>query len=215
MAPNTGLTQADTPVEKNTKPVSRLSYGSMMPPTPTPTRDVAAAKVISRPSSRASLSSRQSISNLASIGISHGRPSSRQSISNLGSIGVSAGRPPSRQSTRTPLGHYPTQAESIQRPRSSMGGSHAPSHGHSASVSRLSNYRMDETLNDDEVVTPTPSFRSSTSMGVPVQSGIPMPSKRSSGVGMTFARRISAGPEKTEMGPPKRKKPLIDIGETF
>lgn len=192
-AANIAFIQADIPTERNPKSVSRLSYGSMMPPTPT--RDVV-VKVVSRPSSRASLSSRQSISNLASISASVGRPSSRQS-------------------TRTPLGHYPTQAERTQRPRSSIGGSYASSHGHSASVSRLSNYKVEENLDDEEVTTPTPSSRSFHSVGVPVQSGIPMPSKRSSGAGMVFPRRISSGPEKSEMGPPERRKLLNDIGETY
>ena len=179
--------------EFSTRPSSRLSFG--LPP-PTPTREINTT----RPSSRASLSSRQSMSNLPS-----GVPGNS--------------RPSSRQSTRTPLGHYPTNAERVARPRSSVGGSYTAVHGHSGSVSRLSNYGLDESPDNGEDVTtptPTPSFRNSIS-GKEVGSAIPMPSKRMSGAGMGGGgRRISSGLEKAgDMGPPERRKPLKGIGETY
>ena len=177
--------------EQPARPSSRLSFG--LPP-PTPTREPAGT---GRPASRQSLSHRQSMSHLPS-----GIPGSS--------------RPSSRQSTKTPMGHYPTQAERIARPRSSMG--YGSVHGHSRSTSRLSNYGLEESPDgDDEVSTPTPSFRASISGGKEVGSAIPMPSKRLSGAGMGGAgRRTSSGLEKQgEMGPPQSRKPLKDIGETY
>ena len=192
-AANAGQTLSETVPDKISRPSSRLSYGNMM--SPPQTREVA-SKTISRPSSRASLSSRQSISNLPNITASVGRPSSRQS-------------------TRTPMGHYPTQAERIQRPRSSIGGSYSSTQGHSSSVSRLSNYGMEESPDGDDASTPTPSFRASSSAGMHGSSGIPLPSKRLSGAGLSFSRRISVGPERGDMAPPEKRQPLNDIGETF
>lgn len=192
-ATNVGQMFSETIPDKISRPSSRLSYGNMMSP---PQTREAASKTMNRPSSRASLSSRQSLSNLPNISASVGRPSSRQS-------------------TRTPIGHYPTQAERIQRPRSSIGGSYSSTHGHTSSVSRLSNYGMEESPDGDDASTPTPSFRASSSAGMHGSSGIPLPSKRLSGTGLSFSRRISVGPERGEMAPPEKRQPLNDIGETF
>ena len=178
------------------RPSSRLSFG--LPP-PTPTRDHSS---IGRPSSRASLSSRQSMSHLPS-----------------GIAGNS--RPSSRQSTRTPLGHYPSNSERIARPSSSVGGSYSATHRHSSSVSRMSNHGPEESSNrddDEEVLTPTPTFRASIS-GKEIGSAIPMPSKRTSGAGMGasgIGRRTSSGLDRMgDMLPPERRKPLKGIGETY
>lgn len=176
----------------------------------------------SRPSSRASLSSRQSISHLPG---STSRPASRQSITGA----------------RTPLGHYAssTQSES-RRPRSSFGGSYAGTHGHSSSVSRLGNYNgngggggdiIHFHLEDDEVLTPTPSRRSTLAKDEAPAPGVPpLPlsaaantKKRISGLGTANAanRRISSGPGTNggDMGPPPdRKVPtrkLSGVGETY
>lgn len=91
-------------------------------------------------------------------------------------------------------------------------------HGHSRSTSRLSNYGFEESPSgDEEVSTPTPSFRTSIS-GKEVGTAIPMPSRRRSGAGTGAGagRRTSAGLDKIgDMGPPERRKPLKDIGETY
>ena len=213
--PASRLSSAYTP--NIDRPSSRLSFGI---PQLSPTRDLHSSRPPSRdphnsrPSSRASLSSRQSISHLpGATSSSTSRPSSRQS--NTGS--------------QTPLGHYAnstTQSES-RRPRSSIGGSYASTHGHghSASVSRLSNYgssfQPQEEDENGEVLTPTPSRRTTMGMG---EGGSSIPGvapasakKRYSGLGS--GRRISLGPSNGpgEMGPPERRgaRKLSGVGETF
>ncbi|KAL8784276.1 MAG: hypothetical protein Q9195_009112 [Heterodermia aff. obscurata] len=194
------------------RPQSRLSFGI---PQPSPSRQ--ANTFASRPGSRASLSSRQSISNLPSA-----------------AMASSISRPGSRQSTvgdGTSLSQYSTSTMSeSRRPRSSIGGSYATthhSHSHSASVSRLSNYgsqTYDDEGEDAEVVTPTPARRGT--FGKPDQnSAIPsLPAstarRRTSGLG--HGRRISSGTgnqprEESDMGPPGRKmvRKLSGVGETF
>lgn len=173
---------------------------------------------ISRPSSRTSISSHQS---------NHSRqPTERSSM-------VTVNRPSSRQSITgrtTPLGHYSgtmINSETRARPRSSIGGSYASSHGHtySASVNRLSHYNVDEGAEADDVMTPTPSRRK---MVVQEGSGILLPgnlSKRHSGAGLRVAgRRTSSGPGVGDMGPPLERTPLeknmggrklSEVGETY
>lgn len=213
--PGSRLSSAYTPSVD--RPSSRLSFGI---PQLSPTRDMHSSRPPSRdphnsrPNSRASLSSRQSISHLpGAISSSTSRPSSRQS--NTGS--------------QTPLSHNAngtTHSES-RRPRSSIGGSYASTHGHghSASVSRLSNYgssfqRQDED-ESEEVLTPTPSRRTTIGKG---EGGTSIPGiapasakKRYSGLGS--GRRISLGPSTGagEMGPPERRgaRKLSGVGETF
>ena len=196
-----------------TQRTSRLSY-SGRPPTPSgdtaPVRDHG-----SRPSSRASLSSRSSVSylpnSLQSLSIDSSRPSSRHS---------------SRQSmsgTRTPLGHFAlstSATESRIRPRSSMSGSYASSHGFSHTVNAsFSNYSMDESAEAEDTLTPTPSRR--TTLGVE-GSAIPTPSgliRRQSGTGpATAGRRTSIGVGLGEMGPPTDRRgvtKLRGMEETF
>ncbi|KAL8692906.1 MAG: hypothetical protein Q9218_002164 [Villophora microphyllina] len=195
------------------RPSSRLSFGI---PQPSPSREPHVSP--NRPQSRASLSSRTSISHLptAASAASSSRPSSRQSMSG----------------TRTPLGHYSTltsQSES-RRPRSSIGGSYANmhsnhGHGYSASVSRLSNYGPqyfdEEGDSTNESLTPTPARRANVLADDVSSSSIPSLAasgnrKRYSGFGS--GRRISSGPGTTgDMGPPERKgmRKLSGVGETF
>ncbi|KAL8831806.1 MAG: hypothetical protein Q9170_005134 [Blastenia crenularia] len=191
------------------RPSSRLSFG-IPPPSPSRESNIGSK----RPPSRASISSRTSISLLASAASasSASRPGSRQSITG----------------TRTPLGNHSTltsQSET-RRPRSSFGGSYAsmhsnPGHGHSASVSRLSNYGQNyfdeegDSMND--ALTPTPARRTNV-LKDDAPSGIPSlaasgSKKRYSGVGP--GRRISSGPG--EMGPPERRgtRKLSGVGEAF
>ena len=191
---------------------SRLSFGITQS---SPSRQSNALG--SRPGSRASISSRQSISNL---------PCAAASLINS--------RPPSRQSatgTRTPQSHYAASSISeTRRPRSSIGGSYSATHhghGHSASVSRLSHYgsqSYDDDGDDAEVLTPTPGRRGT--FGRPEQgSAIPGLStsnakRRISGLGS--GRRTSSGAgsktrEEGDMGPPERKtvRKLSGVGETF
>lgn len=199
------------------RPSSRLSFGI---PQLSPTRDMHSSRPPSRdphnsrPSSRASLSSRQSISHLpGATSLSTSRPSSRQS--NTGS--------------QTPLGHYAnstTQSES-RRPRSSIGGSYASTHGHghSASVSRLSNYgssfQHQQEEDSGEVLTPTPSRRTTMGKGDGGSSipGIAPASAKKRYSGLGSGRRISLGPSTGggEMGPPERRgaRMLSGVGETF
>ena len=208
--PSSRLSSAFTPGQE--RPSSRLSFGI---PQLSPSREVQNSRPPSRdsqngrPSSRASLSSRQSISHLPSAASSGTtRPESRQSISGA----------------KTPLGHYSnsTQSES-RRPRSSVGGSYASMHGHSASVSRLSNYgsqgEHQAEEENNEVLTPTPSRR--TTFGK-ADSGSGIPSlasatKRTSGLGI--GRRISSGQGAGggDMGPPQRMstRKLSGVGETY
>lgn len=213
--PASRLSSAYTPTID--RPSSRLSFGI---PQLSPTRDMHSSRPPSRdphnsrPSSRASLSSRQSISHLPSAtSSSTSRPSSRQS--NNGS--------------QTPLGHYAntsTQSES-RRPRSSIGGSYASTHGHghSASVSRLSNYgssfQHQEEEESGEVLTPTPSRRTTIGNGEGEISipGIAPASAKKRFSGLGSGRRISLGPSTGggEMGPPERRgaRKLSGVGETF
>lgn len=215
--PSSRLSSAFTP--SHDRPSSRLSFGI---PQPSPIRDTQTSRPPSRdphnsrPSSRASLSSHQSISHLPGATTSStSRPGSRQSISGA----------------RTPLGHYAsstTQSES-RRPRSSIGGSYASTHGHgnSASVSRLSNYASSLSQYQDEeesseVLTPTPSRRTTlenTKAGSAIQ-GIPTSSARTRTTnGLGTGRRISSGPGAGggEMGPPAMKgaRKLSGVGESY
>lgn len=185
-------------------------YKEMLPPIPT--RDTRYADpTSSRPSSRASLSSRQSMDHLsgarASL-INSSRPSSRQSMS------ISGGQ--------TPLGHYSSSianSETKARPRSSISGSYASVHGHSASVSRPSNYHIDENPDGGDVLTPTPSRRTTLSkegFGIPVPGTL---NKRLSGSMTNLGRRTISGAGTGNMGPPTDRKhgakKLSGVGETF
>lgn len=188
------------------RPSSRLSFGI---PQPSPNRD---SRSPSRPPSAASFSSRTSISHLPSgPSSSTGRPTSRQSFSRA----------------HTPSGHYTTHAFSeSRRPRSSIGGSYAATHqgghGHSSSVSRLSNFNphiFDDAEENGDILTPTPARRTMIVKGE-FGSAIPAPTtsikKMASGIGV--GRRISSGAgirkEEGDMGPPERKR-LSGVGETF
>lgn len=193
------------------RPQSRLSFGI---PQTSPSRQ--SNTVGSRPSSRASISSRQSISNLPSAAAAsiNSRPSSRQSITG----------------SRTPQSHYSVGSVSeTRRPRSAIGGTYAATHhghGHSASVSRLGNYGFqsyDDNGEDAEVLTPTPARRDT--FGKPDQrSAIPGLSstnaeRRISGLGP--GKRTSSGPSRKpregDMRPPERRTvtKLSGVGETF
>lgn len=208
---------AQQPPEQSQCTQSRLSFGM---PQSSPHRG--ANTIANRPSSRASITSRMSISNLPSAAAvasnSSSRPSSRQSING----------------TRTPLGHYSTTStmSESRRPHSSIGGFYAAthfSHGQSASVSRLSNHGS-QTFDDggddesNEALTPTPARRgtlgkSDHASGIPAFSA-GSAKRRISGQGP--GRRISSGAgnkgrEEGDMGPPERKpvRKLSGVGETF
>ena len=193
------------------RPHSRLSFGI---PQSSPNRQT--NNIGSRPSSRASISSRQSISNLPSAAAtsSNSRPASRQSAVGNG----------------TPLSHYSSSTMSeTRRPRSSIGGSYASTHhghSHSASVSRLSNYGSqvnDDDGEDGEALTPTPARRGT--FGKPEQGssipGISSTTARRRISGLGSGRRISSGAgsrvQEGDMGPPERKtvRKLSGVGETF
>jgi len=206
--PSSRLSSAFTPIQD--RPSSRLSFSI---PQPSPTRDPQNSRPpsrdpnSSRPGSRAGLTSRQSISNLHSAASSStSRPGSRQSISGA----------------RTPLGNYASSSQSeSRRPRSSIGGSYASTHGHghSASVSRLSNYGSHNQFQDEDesndVLTPTPSRRTTLEKGGSAIPGLASASaKRTSGLGA--GRRISSGPG-GDMGPPTMRgtRKLSGVGETF
>ena len=213
--PASRLSSAYTPIAD--RPSSRLSFGI---PQLSPTRDMHSSRPPSRdphnsrPSSRASLSSRQSISHLpGAVSSSVSRPSSRQS----------------NTSSQTPLGHYAkstSQSES-RRPRSSIGGSYDSTHGHghSASVSRLSNYgssfQHQEEEESGEVLTPTPSRRTTIGKGETASSipGIASASttKRYSGLGSGRRTSLGMGTAGMDMGPPERRgaRKLSGVGETF
>lgn len=202
-----GTTGISTP---DHRPSSRLSFGI---PQPSPSRESNVSP--HRPLSRTSISSRQSISHLpsAASAASTSRPGSRQSMTGA----------------RTPLGHYamPTSQSESRRPRSSIGGSYGsmhsnPGHGHSASVSRLSNYGQhffhEEGDSTNDALTPTPARRTIPIEDDASSSGIPSlaasaSKKRYSGIGS--GRRISSGPG--GMGPPERRgtRKLSGVGETF
>ncbi|KAL8906182.1 MAG: hypothetical protein Q9171_006387 [Xanthocarpia ochracea] len=204
---NAGLMGLSTP---DRRPSSRLSFGY---PQSSPSREPPLNS--NRPPSRASISSRASVSHLpsAASAASSSRPGSRQLMTG----------------SRTPLGHYnlPTPQTESRRPRSSIGGSYAsmhsnPGHGHSASVSRLSNYsqyhRDEEGDRTNDALTPTPARRTNKLQDDASSSGIPSlaasgSNKRYSGIGS--GRRISSGPG--DMGPPERKgqRKLSGVGEAF
>ncbi|KAF2803360.1 uncharacterized protein BDZ99DRAFT_576251 [Mytilinidion resinicola] len=181
---------AASSVADGTSSVSRLSFGI-------PTREGGGS---SRPSSRASVTS----------GLQP-RPSSRSSMSGA----------------RTPLGHYASSSISgvdgriaPPRPRSSMSGTYAHSHGHSQSLSMASSVMREssEDAGSDGSAglrTPMPRRTSTAGAGsaIPTPSGLPR--RQSAG------RRISAGGE-GEMGPPERpplgvgrSRKLSDLGETY
>ena len=213
--PASRLSSAYTPSVD--RPSSRLSFGI---PQLSPTRDMHSSRPPSRdphnsrPSSRASLSSRQSISHLpGAVSSSISRPSSRQS----------------NTSSQTPLGHHAnsTSQSETRRPRSSIGGSYASTHGHghSASVSRLSNYgtsfQHQEEEESGEVLTPTPSRRTTIGKGESASSipGIASASttKRYSGLGSGRRISLGMGTAGMDMGPPERRgaRKLSGVGETF
>lgn len=189
------------------RPSSRLSTGI---PQPSPIRDPEGSRppsrdqLSSRPGSRASLSSRQSMTNLP---------------------GTSLGRPGSRQSTTgpwTPMSQPSGAAQTEpRRPRSSLGGSYTPlnnTHGHSSSVSRNSVYsnHLQHTQEDDtdEVVTPTPSRR--TTFDQDTVSNIPaFPGNKPAVKGAMTPRRTSSGTG--NMRPPERKpaRKLSEVGESY
>ncbi|KAL8801871.1 MAG: hypothetical protein Q9182_004160 [Xanthomendoza sp. 2 TL-2023] len=192
------------------RPSSRLSFGY---PQTSPSKEPTVAA--NRPPSRASMSSRNSVSHLpsAASAASSSRPGSRQSMTG----------------SRTPLGHYamPTTQSESRRPRSSIGGSYAnmhsmPGHGHSASVSRVSNYNQynlnEEGDNTTDALTPTPARRTNALSDEASSSGIPSlaasgSKKRYSGIGA--GKRISSGGG--GMGPPERRgtRKLSGVGEAF
>lgn len=200
---NAGSMGLSTP---DRRPSSRLSFGY---PQTSPMKEPTMSS--NRPPSRASISSRTSVSHLPSAAST--ASSSRQSMTG----------------TRTALGHYalPTSQSESRRPRSSIGGSYAnmhsnPGHGHSASVSRVSNYSQyyldDDGDSTNDALTPTPARRTNALMHEASSSGIPSVAasgnkKRYSGIGS--GRRISSGPG--EMGPPERRgtRKLSGVGETF
>ncbi|KAL8774292.1 MAG: hypothetical protein Q9209_001043 [Squamulea sp. 1 TL-2023] len=205
---NAGSMGLSTPDRRSS---SRLSFGY---PQTSPSRDPPMNS--NRPLSRASISSRASVSHLpsAASAASNSRPGSRQSVTG----------------SRTPLGHYamPTLQTETRRPRSSIGGSYTnmhsnPGHSHSASVSRLSNYSHNYYLDEEgdstnDALTPTPARKMYSLHGDASSSGIPSlaasgSQKRYSGIGS--GRRISSGPG--EMGPPERKgaRKLSGVGEAF
>ncbi|KAL8786381.1 MAG: hypothetical protein Q9213_002797 [Squamulea squamosa] len=205
---NAGSMGLSTP---DRRPSSRLSFGY---PQTSPSRE--SAMNSNRPPSRASISSRSSVSHLpsAASAASNSRPGSRQSMTG----------------SRTPLGHYamPTSQSESRRPRSSIGGSYTnmhsnPGHSHSASVSRLSNYSQNYYLDEEgnstnDALTPTPARKMNALQGDASSSGIPSiaaggSQKRYSGIGS--GRRISSGPG--EMGPPERRgaRKLSGVGEAF
>jgi hypothetical protein len=171
------------------RPLSRLSFGG---PPQTPTRTGTGE---SRPSSRASMSSRSSF-----VG---------------GGILANTSRPPSRQDisgTKTPLGHHSANPTESRRPRSSM--SNHAGHGHSMSVSQV-----EEREGSNSTPTPRRSTLNRSEIGL---SAIPTPGglkKRQSGVSMIpGSRRISSGPgarEEGDMAPPVRKTKLSEVGESY
>ncbi|KAI9822999.1 MAG: NADH:ubiquinone oxidoreductase [Thelocarpon impressellum] len=192
---------SETTTPLSTRHVSRLSYGGPGP--------AAEKNGGSRPSSRASVSSRSSINPAGG----YQRPSSRASLSGA----------------RTPLGHHAAGASTAdaRRPRSSVGGSyasvhgHGHGHGHSASVGGFEDQ-------DDHYSTPTPrrSLLSKSDLegsGIPTPSGLP---RRQSGGAilkgfgqpMASSRRTSSGmthrDTEGEMGPPERRRKLSGVGET-
>lgn len=105
-----------------------------------------------------------------------------------------------------------------------MGGSYQGGHAHSASVSRNYGSQIPQYTDEEdvsEVLTPTPSRRTTASKVEPVSS-IPALSSskgRLSGVG-AGGRRISSGGAAAgagEMGPPERRmtRKLSEVGESY
>ncbi|RDW65596.1 hypothetical protein BP5796_10288 [Coleophoma crateriformis] len=194
----------DTPSTKHvprlsTSGISRLSFG------PLPTRDND-----SRPSSRASTTNYSRSE----------RPASRTAMERPGSRASLSG-------ARTPLGHYSQSsiAES-RRPRSSIGGNFAASHGHGHSYSQsISNLDLDELRDDAEA--PTPSRRSTFSKSdfEGANSAIPLPASRRRSGPLTMtptARRASSAAalrdvqeNEVAMKQPVRTRKLTDVGETY
>ncbi|KAI1413578.1 NUDE protein [Hypoxylon sp. FL1857] len=168
----------------STSGVSRLSFGPL--PNRTANYDPDSSSIsISRPSSRASLSSYARPE----------RPASRTEIA----------RPMSRTSmsgARTPMG---------LRPRSSLSGS---LHGHSQSMSRIDPDEFDERFEErtpSRRGTYSKFDTDGSTSGIPAPSGIPMPRRQSGG--MHSARRISGGgPNESINGRPRK---LSDLGETY
>jgi NUDE protein, C-terminal conserved region len=196
--------------------VSRLSFG--VPGAGSSVSGRPESRGGSRPSSRASISGRQSVN------------SSQSQYSQTGGIPQ---RPQSRASlsgARTPLGNYAENPAGQRRPRSSLGGSMHSSqsgHSHSASVSGIEEI--------EGFSTPTSRRSTLTSNGVKdlaAGSAIPTPSRRKSGqtglantlggsgLAMTPGiRRTSSGPLVRDgeggMGPPQaRTRKLSEVGET-
>ncbi|KAI0841489.1 NUDE protein [Hypoxylon sp. FL0890] len=168
----------------STSGISRLSFGPL--PNRTGNYDPdGSAMSISRPSSRASVSSFARSE----------RPASRTEIA----------RPMSRTSmsgARTPLG---------LRPRSSLTGS---LHGHSQSVGRIDTDEFDERFEErtpSRRGTYSKFDTDGSVSGIPAPSAIPMPRRQSGG--MHSARRISGGgPNESVNGRPRK---LSDLGETY
>ena len=200
------------------RPASRLSFGFQPNQQTSPLRESQVARTPSldprpnRPGSRASISSRQSISH-------------RQSMSHLPGATASTSRPSSRQSITgrsTPLGHHTTSSQSeLPRPNSAIGGSYASSHGHSASMRRLSNYGGSFSSHDEEeageVLTPTPS-RSIARANNVAKSTLRGNDANADAASLertkAAARRISSG--MGDMGPPKApSRKLSGVGETY
>jgi hypothetical protein len=175
----------------STSGVSRLSFGPLPNRNP-PGGGMESEGSISRPSSRASVSS-------------YARPASRTD-SHSTTSGI---MPPPRPMSRTSLGGARTP---LGRPRSSLGGS---LHGHSASVSYSTAEVDEEGSSILDGTSKTPSRRGTYSRfetdgpgssGIPGPSGIPLPRRQSGGgaaLGSSIRRTSSA------MGK------LADLGETY
>lgn len=211
----TGGSEASTNLKSPTdlRPSSRFSFGI---PQPSPNRD---SRSPSRPTSRTSFSSQTSISHLPSAPPSSAsRPTSRQSLSR----------------SQTPLGQYAnSNLSESRRSRSSIGGSYPNTHqggghGHSTSVSRLSNYDRkqfdDAEEENSEILTPTPARRTTfgkgdIGSGIPTGSGIPALASnvklKTGGAGLGRRTNVGLGiRSEGDMGPPDRKR-MSGIGETF
>ncbi|KAK5659648.1 hypothetical protein OQA88_856 [Cercophora sp. LCS_1] len=173
----------------STSGVSRLSFG----PLPNRNPGGAADSDLSRPSSRASVSS-------------YARPASRTDSHGTAQSGF---MPPPRPMSRTSLSGARTP---LGRPRSSLGGS-MHGHGQSQSVS-YSTAEADELAADLTGDLRTPSRRGTYSkFDTDGASGIPMPSsarRQSGGTG----RRASSGPGGSGILLPGGRK-LEDVGETY
>lgn len=116
---------------------------------------------------------------------------------------------------RTPLGNYASNTYESRRPRSSIGGNFAASHGHGHSQS-VSNIEFDESRESEFA---TPSRRNTYGKG-DLESSIPIPGsglpRRQSG-GLAIARRTSSGGLTKEddkpMKPPGRPRKLSELPE--